>query len=268
MTLARFAFNQATAKYWPLPSVVAGCAEAGVPAIGLWREPVAEYGVSAAARLVHDAGLMVSSLCRGGFFGAPDWLADNRRAIDEAASLGAPVLVLVCGGLDGRSLDDARAQVASAIETLVPYAEDAGVRLGIEPMHPMYCSDRSVVSSLRGALSLAEPFPPAAVGVVLDTYHLWWDDQIWSLIAAAGAAGRIASYQAADWITPLPAGALVGRALPGAGCIDFHRFTKAIDATGYTGPIEVEVFNAELWDRPGGEVLRETIAAYLEHVAP
>lgn len=268
MSLARFSFNQATAKYWPLADVVSGCAEAGVPAVGLWREPVVEYGVGAAARLVREAGLTVSSLCRGGFFSSEDWLTDNRRAIDEAADLGAPVLVLVCGGLGGRSLDDARAGVAKAIETLAPYAEDAGVRLGIEPMHPMYCADRSVVTTIGGALDLAAPFPAAVVGLVLDTYHLWWDERVWPLIAAAGEAGRIACYQAADWVTPLPAGVLLGRGLPGAGCIELRRFTKAVDAAGYTGPIEVEVFNAELWDRPCDEILRDTIAAYLEHVAP
>jgi sugar phosphate isomerase/epimerase len=266
--LDRFSFNQATAKYWPLAEVVDGCAEAGVPAVGLWREPVAEYGPARAARLVREAGLTVSSLCRGGFFSAQDWLADNRRAIDEAAELGAPVLVLVCGGLGGRGLDAARAHVGAAIETLVPHAVDAGVRLGIEPMHPMYCSDRSVVSTLDGALALAAPFPTSAVGLVLDTYHLWWDERVWELIAAAGATDRIACFQAADWVTPLPAEVLVGRGLPGAGCIEFPRFTKAVDTAGYTGPIEVEVFNAQLWARPGAEILRDTITAYLDHVAP
>lgn len=260
MSLERFSFNQATAKYWPLPDLVAGCAAAGVPAVGLWREPVAEYGLARSAALVRDAGLSVSSLCRGGFFGADGWFDDNRRAIDEAVALGAPVLVLVCGGLAGRPLEGARGQVAAALEALAPHALAAGVRLAIEPMHPMFAADRSVVATLGGALALATRFPVEAVGVALDTYHVWWDEQVYPLIAAGGE--RIACLQLADWVLPLPADVLVGRGLPGAGCVEFGRFLRATTAAGYTGPIEVEVFNADLWARPGQEVLRDTIAAF------
>jgi sugar phosphate isomerase/epimerase len=263
VSLTRFSFNQATAKFWPLPEVVTGCAEAGVPAVGLWREPVAEYGLARSAALVREAGLAVSSLCRGGFFGADDWLEDNRRALDEAAELGAPALVLVCGGLFGRDLASARSRVAAGLEALAPHALDVGVRLAVEPMHPMFCADRSVVATLDAALALAAPFPAAAVGIALDTYHVWWDERVWELIAAAGAAGRIACFQLADWVLPLPADVLVGRGLPGTGHVEFDGFLTAVDAAGYTGPIEVEVFNAELWARPGTEVLQETIKAYL-----
>jgi len=267
-SLARFSFNQATANNWALPDLVAGCAAAGVPAVGLWRAPVLEHGLARAATLVRDAGLAVSSLCRGGFFTAGDWLEDNRRAIDEAATLGAPVLVLVVGGLGDRDLDDARSHVAAAIDTLVPHARAAGVRLAIEPMHPMYCADRGVVSTLSAALDLAARYPPRDVGVVIDTYHVWWDEHVWSLIAEAGAQDRIACFQVADWITPLPEGVLLGRALPGAGCIEIPRYTRAVTAAGYTGPIEVEVFNADLWTRPGPDILRDTITAYRDHVVP
>lgn len=261
MSLARFSFNQATAKFWPLPEVVAGCVAAGVGAVGLWREPVRDYGHARSAALVRDAGLTVTSLCRGGFFGARDWLDDNRRAIDEAAELGAPALVLVCGGLAGRPLESARARVASGLDALAPHALDAGVRLAIEPMHPMFCADRSVVTTLGEALDLASPYPSEAVGIALDTYHVWWDVRMSELIAAA--AGRIACVQLADWILPLPAEVLVGRGLPGQGHIEFPRFLRAVAAAAYTGPIEVEVFNAELWSRPGKEILDDTIAAYL-----
>lgn len=260
MTPERFSFNQATAKYWPLPEVIAGCAAAGVRSVGLWREPVAEYGLARSAALVRDAGLSVSTLCRGGFFGADDWLADNRRAVDEAAELGAPVVVLVCGGLSGRPLAEARARVAAGLEALAPYALDAGVRLAVEPMHPMFCADRSVVASLAGALALVAPLPPTAVGIALDTYHVWWDERVLELIAAAGE--RIACLQLADWCVPLPADVLVGRGLPGSGQVDFAPLLAAVADAGYRGPIEVEVFNAELWARPGAEILRDTIAAY------
>jgi len=267
MSLARFSFNQATAKFWPLPDVVAGCAAAGVSAVGLWREPVAEYGLARSVALVRDAGLTVSSLCRGGFFGADDWESDNRHAIDEAAELGAPALVLVCGGLFDRGLEEARARVARGLEALAPHALQSGVQLAIEPMHPMFCADRSVVATMDGALALAEPFPAEAVGLALDTYHIWWDERVWDLIAKAGAANRIACFQLADWILPLPADTLVGRGLPGTGHIDFTRFLAALDLAGYTGPIEVEVFNADLWSRPGTDILTDTIAAY-ESVLP
>lgn len=255
-----FSFNQATAKYWPLPDMIDGCAAAGVEAVGLWREPVAAHGVTRTAKQARDAGLMVSSLCRGGFFGADNWLDDNRRALDEAAALGAPALVLVCGGLFGRPLAEARARVAAGLAALAPHALDVGVTLAVEPMHPMFCADRSVVASLAGALALCEPFPPAAVGIALDTYHVWWDEQVIALIAAAGE--RIACFQLADWVIPLPADVLVGRGLPGAGSVDFGPFLTAVAKAGYRGPIEVEVFNAELWARPGAEILADTITAY------
>jgi sugar phosphate isomerase/epimerase len=265
----RFSFNQATAKYWPLEEMVAGCADAGVPAVGLWREEVAAYGLDEAAALVRGAGLAVTSLCRGGFFNTPDWYAENRRAIGEAAALGAPTLVLVSGGLPegGRDLDAARAHVREAVDALVPHALDAGVRLAIEPLHPMFCSDRCVVASLGQALDLAAPFPAEAVGVVVDTYHLWWDDRVWAQIERAGHEDRIACFQVADWITPLPEGVLLGRGLPGEGCIELRRFRETVDAAGYTGPIEVEVFHAGVWARPGREVLDAAIAGYLQHVA-
>lgn len=265
----RFSFNQATANRWPIPDLVAGCVEAGVTRVGLWREQVAEFGLEKTAALVKDAGLEVTSLCRGGFFNKPDWYEENGRAIAEAHLLGAPVLVLVSGGLapGSRDIDAARRHVGEAIGRLVPAALEAGVQMAIEPLHPMFASDRCVVSTLGQALDLAAPYPAEAVGVVVDTYHVWWDDTVWAQIARAGRERRIACFQAADWITPLPEGVLLGRGLPGAGCIELRRFREAVDAAGYTGPVEVEVFHADLWARPGPEILADTVAAYREHVA-
>jgi sugar phosphate isomerase/epimerase len=270
VTPPRFSLNQATTKYWPLEELVAGCADAGVTGVGLWREDAQAYGLERAAALVTGAGLTVTSLCRGGFFDGPDWYDENRRAIDEAAVLGAPALVLVSGGLPtgSRDVDAARARVGDAIGELVPHALDAGVRLAIEPLHPMYCSDRCVVSTLGQALDLAAPFPAPAVGVVVDTYHVWWDDTVWAQIARAGRERRIASFQVADWLTPLPAGVLLGRGLPGEGCVDLRRFAEAVDAAGYDGYTEVEVFHADVWARPGREVLAAALAGFREHVAP
>lgn len=267
--MTRFALNQWTTRYWPLPDLVAGCRDAGVRRVGLWREPVAEYGPARTKKLCADADVSVTSLCRGGFFDRDDAIADNRRAIEEAADLGAPVLVLVCGGLPGgsRDIDGARARVADALAELAPYAGEHGVTLAIEPMHPMYCADRGVVSTLDQALGLAAPHPPAQVGVCVDTYHVWWDPGVYDAIALAGEADRLALFQVADWVTPLPAGVLTGRGLLGDGCVELRRFRTAVDAAGYTGPIEAEIFNDQLWATPGPEVLRRLLDRYAAHVA-
>ncbi|MBL1080547.1 sugar phosphate isomerase/epimerase [Streptomyces actinomycinicus] len=263
-----------TVRQLTLPELVEACGRLGVTHVGLWREPVAAHGLEATAGLVRDAGLTVTTLCRGGFFTAADpgeraaALADNRRAIEEAATLGTDTLVLVSGGLPAGSKDlpGARERVADALAELGPYAQRHGVRLAIEPLHPMYASDRCVVSTLAQALDLAERFPAEQVGVTVDTYHLWWDDQAPRQIARAGASGRIHSVQLADWATPLPAGVLNGRAQLGDGSIDLRRWLARVAAAGYTGPIEVELFNERLWARDGREVLAETAARFLAHL--
>ncbi|MGW1293650.1 sugar phosphate isomerase/epimerase family protein [Streptomyces sp. NPDC002533] len=271
--LARLSINQETIKQWSLPELAEGCVKAGIGKVGLWRAPVQAYGVERTARLLADAGLTVTSLCRGGFFTALDpaerarALDDNRAAIDEAAALSTDTLVLVSGGLPpgSRDLHGARERVAEALAVLAPYAATRGVRLAIEPLHPMYASDRCVVSTLAQALDLAERFPAEQVGVVVDTYHLWWDDRAPAQIARAGAGGRIHSFQLADWITPLPAGVLLGRGQLGDGSVDFRAFRRAVEASGFDGPIEVEIFNEALWARDGAEVLAEVAERYVRH---
>ncbi|MET8124532.1 sugar phosphate isomerase/epimerase family protein [Streptomyces sp. NPDC005065] len=271
--LSRLSINQETIKQWSLPELTEGCVKAGIDKVGLWRAPVQEYGVERTAQLLADAGISVTSLCRGGFFTALDpverarALDDNRAAIDEAAALSTDTLVLVSGGLPAgsRDLHGARERIAEALAELGPYAQEQGVRLAIEPLHPMFASDRCVVSTLSQALDIAERFPAEQVGVVVDTYHIWWDDQAAAQIARAGAGGRIHSFQLADWITPLPAGVLVGRGQLGDGSVDFRAFREMVEATGFTGPIEVEIFNEGLWARDGAEVLAEVAARYVEH---
>ncbi|MEV4273790.1 sugar phosphate isomerase/epimerase family protein [Micromonospora aurantiaca (nom. illeg.)] len=270
--LARLSLNQRTTQRWSVAEAVDGCVRAGIPAIGLWREPVAEIGVPAAARLVTDAGLRVSSLCRGGFLTAADdagrveALADNRRAIDEAAALDAACLVLVVGGLPpgSRDLAGARQRVADALAELAPYAAERGVRLALEPLHPMYCADRAVLSTLGQALDLAEAFPAEQVGVVVDTFHVWWDPDVWRQIARAGT--RIASFQVCDFLTPLPADVLLGRGMMGDGHIDFPPLRRAVEAAGYSGDIEVEIFNAEVWATDPDRVLATMTARYVDRV--
>ncbi|MGQ4728249.1 MULTISPECIES: sugar phosphate isomerase/epimerase family protein [Streptomyces] len=271
--LARLSINQETIKQWSLPELAEGCGKAGIDKVGLWRAPVQAYGVERTARLLADAGIGVTSLCRGGFFTALDpaerarALDDNRAAIDEAAALSTDTLVLVSGGLPpgSRDLHGARERVAEALAELAPYAAARGVRLAIEPLHPMYASDRCVVSTLAQALDLAERFPAEQVGVVVDTYHLWWDDRAPEQIARAGAGGRIHSFQLADWITPLPAGVLLGRGQLGDGSVDFRAFRRDVEASGFDGPIEVEIFNEALWARDGAEVLAEVAERYVQH---
>ncbi|KUM93820.1 sugar phosphate isomerase [Streptomyces cellostaticus] len=264
-----------TVKQLSLPELADACVRLGVPGVGLWRAPVQSYGVEATARLVRDAGLTVTTLCRGGFFTAIDpaereqAVADNRRAIDEAATLGTDTLVLVSGGLPAgsRDLHGARERIADALAELGPYAEEHGVRLAIEPLHPMYAADRCVVSTLAQALDLAERFPAHQVGVAVDTYHIWWDDRAPAQIARAGATGRIHTFQLADWTTPLPEGVLNGRGQIGDGSIDMREWKGYVEAAGYTGPIEIELFNEGLWARDGREVLAETAERFVTYVA-
>ncbi|AZM46157.1 sugar phosphate isomerase [Streptomyces sp. WAC 06738] len=267
---ARLSLNQETIRQWSLPELADGCTAAGVRGVGLWRAPVQEFGVEAAAKLFRDAGLTVTSLCRGGFFTTGDpgeratALDDNRRAIDEAATLGTDTLVLVSGGLPAgsRDLHGARERIADALGALAPYAAERAVRLAIEPLHPMYAADRCVVSTLAQSLDLAERFPADRVGVVVDTYHLWWDDTVAAQITRAGESGRIAAFQLADWVTPLPEGVLLGRGQLGEGSVDLRWFRERVDEAGYAGFVEVEIFNPGLWARDGAEVLAEIVERY------
>ncbi|SCF62620.1 Sugar phosphate isomerase/epimerase [Streptomyces sp. MnatMP-M17] len=269
--LSRLSINQMTVRQLTLPELTEACVRLGVPAVGLWREPVQAYGVEAAAKLVRKAGLAVTTLCRGGFLTATEparraeALADNRAAIDEAAVLGTDTLVLVSGGLPAgsRDLRAARERIADALAGLAPYAAERGVRLAIEPLHPMFAADRCVVSTLDQALELAERFPAGQVGVVVDTYHVWWDDRAPAAVARAG--GRIFSFQLADWTTPLPAGVLNGRGQLGDGAVDLRGWRERVDAAGYSGPVEVELFNDGLWARDGVEVLVEVVDRYVRH---
>ena len=269
----KLSLNQATIKYADLATALRVTREAGIESIGLWREPVAEVGLAGAAAMVADSGLRVSSLCRGGFFTAADparrraALEDNRRAIEETATLAAagapgsaPVLVLVAGGLpDGdRDLPGARARAADAIAELVDEAAAAGVVLAIEPMHPIYAADRGVISTLGQALDVAERFP--TVGVVVDTFHVWWDPQLAEQLRRAGP--RIAAYQVCDWITPLPADALLARGMMGDGHIDFAAVTRLVAEAGYAGDIEVEIFNQAIWDADPLDVALRTVKSF------
>jgi sugar phosphate isomerase/epimerase len=272
--LDRLSLNQATVKHLGLAEAAALCARHDIPAIGLWRDRVAEAGLAQAAAAVRGAGLHVSSLCRGGFFSYADAegrrtvRADNRAAVIEAAELGADVLVLVCGGLvpGSRDLGLARRMVAAGIGDMVPEAQGLGVRLGIEALHPMFCADRSVIASLGQAIDLAGQFPADTVGVVVDTYHVWWDVRLADEIARAG--GRILGYQVCDWTLPLPADTLLGRGHLGDGVIDFGPVTAAVTAAGYRGYVEVEILNADIWAAPADQTAATVRARFAAALGP
>ena len=248
--------NQATVKPLTLAQALDLCVRHDIPAVGLWRDRVAEAGLATAAAAVRRSGRHVSTLCRGGFFTHADAdarraaLADNVAAVQEAAELGADALVLVSGGLvpGRRDLGLARRMIADAIGELVPRAAVLGVRLGVEALHPMFCADRCVLVTLEDAVDLAGQFPAEVVGVVIDTYNVWWDPRLAEVIA--GAAGRIVSYQLGDWVSPLPADALLGRAHLGDGSADLAAITRLVLAAGYRGYAEVELFNQDIWNVP------------------
>jgi sugar phosphate isomerase/epimerase len=264
--MARLSLNQATTERLSLREAVEGCARHDIRWIGPWRHKVAEIGTAAAARLIRDAGLRVSSLCRGGWFPASTSaerrarIEDNLRAVEEAAELGTDVLVLVCGPAPDRDLAAARAMVAEGVAATVEYAAACSVRLAIEPLHPMFAGDRSVIVTLGQALDLAERFPAGRCGIVVDAYHVWWDPEVDAQIARAGR--RILGYHVSDWLVP-PPDMLLGRGMMGDGVIDLRRLRGVVESAGYTGPIEVEIFNQALRDRPGDEVLALLRERYL-----
>lgn len=272
--LARLSLNQETIRAWGVPEVVDACVRAGIPSVGLWREPVAAFGLAESARLVRSAGLRVSSLCRAGFLTATDdeehrqAMAATRAAIDEAATLEAACLPIISGGL-GAGERDTRAAVVrfrAALDTLVPLAADRGVRLAIEPLHPLLCADRSVVCTLAQTAQLIAEYPAETVGVVVDTYAVWWDPDLPASLRGLGA--RIASYQVNDWILPLAADTRASRGMMGDGYIDLPQLTRWVDEAGYQGDIEVEIFNEEVWAAPPDEVLGTILRRYVQHVLP
>src|SRR5262245_30084515 len=256
--ISRLSLNQATTQRWGVREAIEGCVRAGIPAISFWRDKLAAAGVTETARMVRDAGLHVSSVCRGGMFPAAAAaeraarIDDNRRAIDQAAELAADVLVLVCGPAPDKDIGAARVMVADAIAQLIPYAAERGVKLGIEPLHPMYAGDRSVITTLSEALDLVERFATPQVGVVIDTYHVWWDPYLFAQIERA--SGHILGFHVCDWLVPTPH-MLLGRGMIGDGVIDIRPIRAAVEQAGYVGPIEVEIFNQAIWDAPGDDVL-------------
>ncbi|WP_449372886.1 sugar phosphate isomerase/epimerase family protein [Arthrobacter psychrolactophilus] len=293
-TFEKLSINTATIKKATLAEALELSVAAGLSHIGLWRDKVAEVGLEKAVEMVQASGLQVSSLCRGGFLTAADpvgqaaALEDNKAAILEAKALGTTEIVMVVGGLPdfsvapgavdgggaasavvgGKDLVLARQRVADRLAELVPFALEHGVRLVLEALHPMYAADRAVLSTLGQALDLAAPHPVEAVGVVVDTFHVWWDPALREQIARAGAEGRIAGYQVCDFNLPIAADALLSRGFMGDGVIDFASIGQWVAEAGYDGVVEVEIFNEDIWNQPFAQVIDIVKERYAEHVAP
>jgi sugar phosphate isomerase/epimerase len=254
---------------WGFAEAVDGCLRHGVTAISPWRDQVEAVGLREAARIVQANGLRVTGLCRGGMFpdetaeGRNRALENNRRAIEEAAVLGAECLVLVCGGLaaGSKSLPEARQMIAEGIAAMLPRARAAKVPLAIEPLHPMYAADRSAINTLDQALDLCAELGEG-VGVAIDVYHVWWDPGLAAAIARAGRMGCILAHHISDWLVPTN-DLLLDRGMMGDGIIDLRGIRGAIEAAGYHGPQEVEIFSRDnWWTRPGDEVVKTVVERF------
>ena len=265
--------NTATVRaQWPLPDTITALARHGIRGISPWRDQVAAAGLDDTARRIRDAGLTVTGLCRGGMFPAPDREGrraahdDNRRAVDEALTLGAQCLVLVVGGLPkdrggqivSRDLAGAREMVRDGLGSLYEYAHGAGMPLAIEPLHPMYAADRACVNTMAQANALCDELAPDGtdgLGLAVDVYHVWWDPLLRAEIIRAGERNRLFAYHICDWLVPTR-DLLNDRGMMGDGVIDLPLIRGWMDAAGYRGMHDVEIFSAQdWWKRDGDEVL-------------
>jgi len=263
--------NTATVrKQGDLAQIIDACARHGIRAIDPWRDQVAAVGLDRAARAVRDAGLELSGYCRGGMFTADaaqriEARDDNRRAVDEAKALGAPCIVLVVGGLPqysrpgsaaSKDITGARAQLDDAIAEMMEYARQANMPLAIEPLHPAYAADRACVNTTKQALDICDRLDPKRsdmLGVALDVYHIWWDPEIMAQIGRAGR-DRILAFHVCDWLVPTK-DILNDRGMMGDGVIDIKSLRAAVEAQGYAGYSEIEIFSNEWWDKPIDDVL-------------
>lgn len=263
--LSRLCVHTMTTKPWSLEEAIEHYQRAGVAGITVWRDALEKLGVAGSAKALRESGLEVVSLCRGGFFPAASEadrqkaIEENRRAIAEAHAIGAPVVVLVCGAEPSVSLDESRKMIADGIAAVLGDAEAAGVKLAIEPLHPMYADTKSAVSTMKQANDLVDRLGSASVGVAVDVYHLWWDDTLEAEITRCGDS--IFAFHVCDWRVPTRH-MLTDRGLMGEGCIDIPRIRGCVEAAGFEGPIEVEIFSEEFWAMDQAAYLDRIIQAY------
>ena len=269
--LDRLCIHTITTKPWAIETSAAKFAAAGVKGITVWRDALAGRDIARTGQGLRDHGLAVVSLCRGGFFPAVTATArqaaldDNRRAIAEAHALGAPLVVLVCGAVPGQPLAESRRQISDGIAALLPDCHASGVKLAIEPLHPMYADTRSAVNTLAQANDMVEQLRSPLVGVAVDVYHVWWDPALEAEIARCGRLGALFAYHVCDWRTPT-LDLLNDRGLMGEGCIPLRQIRGWVEATGFRGFNEVEVFSTRLWAVDQDEYLQKIVQAYRNHV--
>jgi sugar phosphate isomerase/epimerase len=260
-----------------LAQIIEGCARHGIRAIDPWRDQIAAIGLDRAVRAVRETGLDLSGYCRGGMFTADaahrtEARDDNRRAVDEAKALGAPCIVLVVGGLPqysrpgsaaSKNIGQARTQIEDAIAEMLEYARGAQMPLAIEPLHPAYAADRACVNTTRQALDICDRLDPTrtgALGVALDVYHIWWDPELLPQIERAGR-DRLLAFHVCDWLVPTK-DILNDRGMMGDGVIDIKSVRRAVEAQGFAGYAEIEIFSQHWWEKPIDEVLQTCIARH------
>jgi len=265
----RLAIHTITTKHWDLPTAVKKYAAAGVMGVGVWRQWLEGRSLPESRSLLEGHGLAAVSLVRGGFFPGVSRaerqaaLDDNRRALDEAAAVGAPQVVLVCGAKPELSLPENRKQITDGIAACIDHAASLGVKLAIEPLHPMYADCRSAVNTLGQCNDIIDQLGADHVGIAADVYHIWWDPHLEQEIRRAGR--RIIGFHVCDWLTPTT-DFLNDRGLPGEGCIDIKGIRAMVEATGFDGPIEVEIFSTRHWSRDPDEFFQDILTSFQKHV--
>lgn len=269
--LSRLCIHTITTKPWGIEDAAKNYASNGVSGITVWRDALNGRNIKKTSEMIRQHGLSVVSLCRGGFFPGRELkkreaaIDDNRKAIEEAFELGTKLIVLVCGADPAQSLDDSRKQIRDGIATILPEAEAAGVKLAIEPLHPMYADTRSAINTLAQANELAETLNSPWVGVAVDVYHLWWDPNLEKEIKRCGNNNSLLAFHVCDWKSPT-LDFLNDRGLMGEGCIPIRKIRSWVEATGFNGFIEVEIFSTEYWKLDQFLFLDNIITAYKAHV--
>lgn len=269
--LSQLCIHTITTKPWNIEEAAANFGASGVKGITVWRDALEGRNIKTTGALLRDHGLQIVSLCRGGFFPDIDKakraaaISDNRKAIEQAAELGTDMIVLVCGAEPRQSLEDSRKQIHDGIQTLLPYAENAGVKLAIEPLHPMYADTRSAINTLEQANDLAEALSSPWVGVAVDVYHLWWDPSLEREIQRCGKSGNLLAFHICDWNVPTT-DLLLDRGLMGEGCIPLSKIRGWIETAGFKGFYEVEIFSNKFWKEDQSGFVKKIIKAYKEKV--
>ena len=262
--LSHCAPHTITCKPWSLAECCEKFASAGCGGISVWRDAIHSVGLDEAAKTVRASGLRVPALVRGGFFQDDDAETVNKTCIDEAAAIGAEMVVLVVGAKPGVPLAEQRKRVAEGIAGVVEHAAASNVKLAIEPLHPMYADARSCVNRLKDATDMAESVGHEAVGVAIDVYHVWWDPDLLYEIELCGRFDRIFGFHECDWRVPTR-DFLTDRGVVGEGCIDVAGIRQAVEGAGFAGMHEIEIFSDEGWALPQDDWLRRVLAGYAQH---